>query len=118
MVKEGDVVLIYYQGKPSVYARIESIEFDVKPGWFQVLLMIFAVPFKEITWILKENYINGEEFTVDNIPIRLEFVPLKNKHEQKIINVIDKEKISKEITIDKPSKILAFKKPEQKNDKL
>lgn len=114
MAREGDVVLIHYQGKPSAYARIESIEFDVKPGWFQVALMVFAVPSKEIIWILKENYINGEEFTIDNIPIRLELVPLKNRHKQNIINVINKEKMSKAIAIDKSSKILAFKKPEQK----
>ena len=116
MAREGDVVLIYYQGKPSAYARIESIEFDVKPGWFQVILMIFAVPSREIIWILRENYINGEEFTVDNIPIRLELVPLKNKHGQNAINAVSKEKKSNETTIDKPAKILAFRKPEQQKE--
>ena len=113
MAKEGDVVLIYYQDKPSVYARIESIEFDVKPGWFQVLFMILTVPSTETMWILKENYINGEEFTMNNIPIRLELVPQKSKYLQ---NIINKEKISNEAIIDKPAKIIAFRKPEQQKE--
>ena len=67
----GDLVLIYYKGKPSIYARIESIEPDIKEGWYQVKLLILSIPAQIIQWILKEEYIDGHTFTIGGIPIRL-----------------------------------------------
>ena len=111
MAAAGDIVLIYYREKPSVYARIESIEFDIKPAWFQVTLMMLMIPSREVTWILKEDYINGKEFTMDNIPIRLEHIPFNDKYRK---NITNKTKISNDTTSDRSAKIFAFRTPEQK----
>ena len=70
--KEGDIVLVYYQEKPSVYARIEGIEPDVKKDWYRLRLLFLTVPVQEVTWILREAYINGDPFTMDGQPVRLE----------------------------------------------
>lgn len=72
--KEGDVVLIYYQDKPSVYARIESIVPDVKKDWYQVTLLMLTIPAQATTWILREEYINGAPYTMGGQPLRIEKV--------------------------------------------
>ena len=64
MTKEGDIVLIYYQDKPTLYARIEAIEFDIKKDWYQVTLLLLSIPIQMVTWILREEYINGTVFTM------------------------------------------------------
>jgi hypothetical protein len=61
---EGDLVLIYFKDEPALYARIERIEPDVKKDWYQVTLMLLTVPCQVITWILREEYINGQVFTM------------------------------------------------------
>ena len=72
---EGNLVLIYYQDKPALYARIEAIEPDIKKNWYQVSLLLLTVPAKTVTWILREEYINGTSFTMDGQSMRLEEVP-------------------------------------------
>jgi hypothetical protein len=67
----GDVVIIHFDHKPSVYARIESIEPDVKPKWYQVKLLFLGFPLQEMTWILKREYLEGSPFTLKDIPIRI-----------------------------------------------
>ena len=69
---EGDVVLIYYQEKPGVYARIEAIEPDIKKDWYQITLLLLTIPAQTVTWILREEYINGVTFTMGGQPMRLE----------------------------------------------
>ena len=71
---EGDVVLIYYQEKPGVYARIEAIEPDIKKDWYQITLLLLTIPAQTVTWILREEYINGVTFTMGGQPMRLEKV--------------------------------------------
>jgi len=70
----GDVVLIYYEEQPAVFARIEAIEPDVKKGWYQVLLLILTLPVQPVTWILREEYIDGTPFTMGGKAVRLEEV--------------------------------------------
>ena len=70
----GDVVLIYHQGKPTVFARIEDISPDIKKGWYHVTLLFLTLPMQTVTWILRDAYINGEEFTMNEKPMRLEAV--------------------------------------------
>ncbi len=72
MSKEGDVVLVHYQDKPTVFARIESIEADIKKDWYHVTLLLLTLPMQTVTWILREAYINGEGFTMGGVPMRLE----------------------------------------------
>lgn len=71
MRKVGDLVLIYYMGKPSVYARIETIEPDIKEGWYQVELLVLSIPAQIVRWILRREYLDGTTFTMKGIPIRL-----------------------------------------------
>ena len=67
----GDVVAIYIDNKPSVYARIEGIEHDIKPRWYQVRLLFLGFPPQEMTWILKEEYLEGSLFTMKDIPMQI-----------------------------------------------
>jgi hypothetical protein len=69
---EGDLVLIYYKDTPGVYARIEKIEADVKKDWYQVTLLLLTIPHQVITWILREEYINGQVFTMGGNSMRME----------------------------------------------
>jgi hypothetical protein len=72
MTKEGDVVLIYYEDEPTLYARIEAIETDVKKNWYQVTLLLLSIPAQVVTWILREEYINGTVFTMGGHAMKLE----------------------------------------------
>ena len=74
MTTEGDVVLVYMDNSPAFFARIEQIAADVKPGWFHVKLLVFQVPLLVVTWILKEAYFSGEEYTMGGHPMRMEKV--------------------------------------------
>ncbi len=74
MTRENDIVLIYMEDTPTLFARIEDIGPDVKPNWFQVTLLLLQVPLQVVTWILREPYINGEPFTMGGRAMRLERV--------------------------------------------
>ncbi|MDY6881184.1 MAG: hypothetical protein V2J25_03135 [Desulfatiglans sp.] len=74
MRSEGEIVLIHYQQQPTLFARIESIEADHKKDWYQVTLLFLTLPTQTVTWILREAYIDGEEFTMGGIPVKLEEV--------------------------------------------
>lgn len=71
MSGEGDIVLINIKGQPTIHARIEAIEPDIKKGWYRVTLLLLSIPHQVITWILREEYINGAPFTMDGNPIML-----------------------------------------------
>ncbi len=72
MVAENDIVLIYHDDQPMVFARVEDIRPDVKKDWFQIKLMLLNLPVQTVTWILRDTYINGSEFTMDGHKMRLE----------------------------------------------
>lgn len=72
MATEKDIVLIYSEGAPLTFARIEGILPDIKQNWYHVKLLILQIPLQSVTWILKDSYINGEEFTMDGRKVRLE----------------------------------------------
>jgi len=74
MSREGDIVLIHIKDQPTIYARIEAIETDVKKGWYRITLLLLSIPQQVITWILKEEYINGATFTMDGNPVMLQEV--------------------------------------------
>jgi len=87
MAKENDIVLIYLEDKPLAFARIEDILADSKPDWYHVKLLIFQTPAQVVTWILKDIYINGSEFTMNGKKMRLEEViapkdPLKPENDE------------------------------------
>ena len=74
MAIEGDVVLIYHQEQPTVFARIEHIEPDIKKDWYHVTLLLLTIPTQTVTWILRDEYINGGIFTMGGKTMRLEEV--------------------------------------------
>lgn len=74
MATIGDLVLIYQEGDPACFARIEDIFADAKSGWYQVRFLLLQVPVAEAVWILRESYIEGDTFTMNGIRTRIEKV--------------------------------------------
>ena len=74
MAGENDIVLIYFEDKPLAFARIEGIEPDHKPNWYHVRLLLLQMPVQVVTWILRDAYIDGGEFTMNGKRMRLEKV--------------------------------------------
>jgi hypothetical protein len=74
MTQENDLVLVYFEDQPLFYARIEDISADVKKDWYHVKLLVLQVPLQVVTWILRDVYINGDEFTMNGKRMRLERV--------------------------------------------
>jgi hypothetical protein len=74
MATINDVVLIYLENAPIAFARVENILPDPKKGWFQMTLLMLQIPLQTVTWILKDAYINGEEFQMNGKQIRLETI--------------------------------------------
>lgn len=70
----GDIVAIYFDNKPSIYARVEMITPDIKPHWYQVRFLFLSFPPQEATWTLREEYVEGSEFRMKDIPIKI--IPL------------------------------------------
>lgn len=74
MTKENDIVLIHFEDQPLSFARVEQILPDNKPDWFHVKLLMLQVPLQVVTWILRDRYIMGDEFTMNGKRMRLERV--------------------------------------------
>jgi hypothetical protein len=74
MIIENDIVLIYLEDQPLVFARVESILPDSKPDWYHIQLLMLQVPLQLTTWILRDRYIGGDEFTMNGKRMRLEKV--------------------------------------------
>jgi len=74
MADVNDLVLIYFEDKPLSFARIEEILPDSKPDWYHVKLLMLQIPPQFVTWILRDVYIGGAEFTMDGKRMRLEKV--------------------------------------------
>ncbi|MDY6823045.1 MAG: hypothetical protein SWH68_04490 [Thermodesulfobacteriota bacterium] len=95
MTQENDIVLIYFEDEPMIFARVEHITADHKKDWFQVTLLVLGLPLKTVTWILREEYINGAEFTMDGKKMRME----------KVVSPVPSEKSEdKESSSDTPRK--------------
>ncbi len=80
MAAINDVVLIYLEDSPVSFARVENILPDHKKDWFQIKLLMLQIPLQVVTWILKDIYINGEEFQMNGKKMRLE--PIKAPAEE------------------------------------
>ena len=103
---EGEIVLIYYKDQPTTYARIESIEPDIKKGWYQVTLLLLSIPTQTVIWILRESYIDGEPFTMGGMPMRLEEVKRSLIKRETEGPIRSKEKKGPK----KPGKVIPFRK--------
>ena len=53
---------------------MENIRPDMKKDWYHITLLLLTIPTQTVTWILKDVYIEGEEFTMGGQPMRLEAV--------------------------------------------
>lgn len=95
MAKENDIVLLYFEDAPLIFARIEQIGPDIKPDWYHVKLLILQTPLRSVTWILKDTYIDGEEFTMSGKKVRMELVVCPEESEKDIFRK-KKEEIHKE----------------------
>jgi hypothetical protein len=86
MAVENDLVLIYFEDNPLSFARIESILPDSKPDWYHVTLLLLQIPVQVVTWILRDVYISGSEFSMNGKRMRLEkvVVPVEPKSTQLI----------------------------------
>jgi hypothetical protein len=104
--REGDLVLIYYEDNPAVYARIESVEPDIKKSWYQVTILLLTVPAQTVTWILREEYINGALFTMGGRSMRLERV---KPHSGKTIPKGSQRSLKDKVG-DKSGKVIPFRK--------
>ena len=98
MAIENDLVLIYLEDKPLSFARIEEISADSKPDWYHVKLLLLQVPPQVVTWILRDVYINGGEFTMNGKRLRLELVvvPQESEPREPETDGQEKEAVSRE----------------------
>ena len=97
MAQENDIVLIYFEDKPLSFARIEDILPDSKPNWYHVKLLLLQIPVHIVTWILRDVYINGEEFTMNGKRMRLEKVESPEAPEKKDL---EKKKTEKAVQVE------------------
>jgi hypothetical protein len=103
--QEGDIVLIYFKDQPTMYARIEYIEPDIKKDWYHVTFQLLTIPSQVVTWILREEYINGEAFTMGGNSMKLEKIkPVLPPKPPQDIDSSTTGKVS-----GKPAKVLPFK---------
>lgn len=107
---EGDLVLVHYQEQPAVYARVETIHPDVKKGWFLVTLLLLTLPAQTVTWILRDEYINGEPYTMGGQSMRL----VKVKHSEPAPAAPEDQKNRDEKKNNKHPRVIPFKKPKLK----
>jgi hypothetical protein len=89
-----DLVLVHVDEKPGFYARVEEIVPDVKPGWWQVKLLVLTFPMQVFTWILDDSQIEGSDFTMGGTPLRLEEIVSPVELER-----AEKEKNEKELAL-------------------
>ena len=70
----NELVLVHIDDRPAFYARVEAVDPDAKPGWWQVKLLVLTLPLQVYTWILDDSQVSGAPFTMGGTPVRLEKV--------------------------------------------
>lgn len=74
MFQSGEVLLVYMNDEPIFFVRVESVEPDIKKGWWQLSLLILALPLKTITWKLDSDQMRGQIFTMKGVPVNIQRV--------------------------------------------
>jgi hypothetical protein len=74
MTDIGDVILVYIEDKPAFFGRVEDMISDRKPGWLRLKFLILQVPPTLGEWILRPEYVQGNEFSMGGRKIRIEKV--------------------------------------------
>ncbi len=122
MATVNDIVLIYLEESPVSFARIESIIPDAKKDWYHIKLLMLQIPLQAVTWILKDDYINGDEFFMSGKQMKLKKVecpvedlapaipPDINPLSQKVDTPADPSslKSEKKAALKKSGKIISF----------
>ncbi|MBF0450527.1 MAG: hypothetical protein HQK75_07480 [Candidatus Magnetomorum sp.] len=103
----NDVVLIYFEENPVVFARIEDISPDHKKDWYHVQLLMLQLPLQTVTWILRDIYIEGESFTMGGKKMRIEKVVTPERPDTSDDN-------DEDIVVSKPEPV---KRPNKKSGK-
>ncbi len=80
MCNIGDLLVVHIDDKPSVYARLDLIEPDVKKDWWRVHLLLLTFPPQKVVWTLREEYINGTPFTMQGTPMQLTALPASHSN--------------------------------------
>lgn len=75
MIKENDVCILYVNGLPGNFVRIESIEPDVKPGWYEVNFIELTFPLQTIKWKIDEDHLKGGNINMKGTTFNLQLVP-------------------------------------------
>jgi hypothetical protein len=91
MAAISELVLVHIDNKPGFYARIEDITPDVKPGWWQVKLLVLSLPLQVFNWILDSSQIEGAPFSMGGTPVMLEKIvsPVSRREEAEGGGVIE-----------------------------
>lgn len=108
MTSIGDNVLIHFEDQPAAFARVEDISPDVKRGWFHVklLLLQLPLPLQTVTWILRDVYIDGTEFTMNGNRMRIE----------KVTAPVDPEEVTDEKKETAPAVVESLPEPQKETE--
>ncbi|MBU1169287.1 MAG: hypothetical protein KKD44_06960 [Proteobacteria bacterium] len=111
MASENDIVLIYFEDQPVGFARIEDITADRKKDWYNVTLLMLQIPVQVVIWTLRGIYIEGSEFTMNGIRVRMEKVVRPHDPPEPDGDEKQDKKPKKQATESHtPGKIISFKK--------
>ena len=108
MATVNDIVLIYFEDDPLAFARIEEILPDRKPNWYHVKFLFLQVPLQVVTWILRDVYIEGAEFTMNGKRMRLEKVVCPDTEDEQVEYTLDDDRLTFTVPILKGYAIAMF----------
>ncbi|WP_300456446.1 hypothetical protein [Desulfobacula sp.] len=119
MTTVNDVVLIYIEDTPVSFARVETIRPDLKKDWYDITLLMLQIPVQTVTWILKDDYINGQEFHMNGKKMKLEKVehPVDTAPDSSRSGSGDQDDLKKEAPPEKnQATIISFSDLKKKHD--
>jgi hypothetical protein len=111
MATINDLVLIYVEDKPMAFARVEDIQPDIKRGWFQIKFLILQIPPTIVTWILRDVYISGMEYTMGGQKMRIEKVVVPETAKEETVNLpkdSESGKLNQDKTKNPKSKVISL----------
>jgi hypothetical protein len=93
----GDIVLIHNDKGSPFYSLIEDINPDIKKGWWVVSFILLVYPHSKYSWLLRDEQLQGEEFTMNGNKIKIEeFKPITTDEKKEIIKKPTLEKFKRE----------------------
>jgi len=70
----GQVILVYIEEEPGFFARVERVQQDQKKGWWQMTFLVLTVPLKTMSWILDDEQMRGQVFTMNGVAMQIKQV--------------------------------------------